>query len=63
MDAGVVDFKTDRIESGDDVSLAARTEHYRSQIGPYCEVVRARCGMAKGEVVGRLLFLGAGVAR
>jgi len=61
--AEVLDFKTDRIEAGDEVGLAARAEHYQPQIEAYCEGVRDRYGLAEGEVVGKLLFLGAGVVR
>jgi len=61
--AEVLDFKTDRIAAGDDVGLTAGTEHYQPQIEAYCEVVRERYGLAEGEVVGKLLFLGAGVVR
>ena len=61
--AEVLDFKTDRIAAGDDVGLTAGTEHYQPQIEAYCEVVRERYGLAEGEVVGKLLFLEAGVVR
>ena len=61
--AEILDFKTDTIESGDDDTLAARTEHYRPQIVAYCDVVQERYGLAKGDVAAKLVFLGVGVVR
>ena len=61
--AEILDFKTDSIESGDDDALAAHTERYRPQILAYCDVVRERYGLAKGDVGGKLVFLGAGMIR
>jgi ATP-dependent exoDNAse (exonuclease V) beta subunit len=59
--ATVLDFKTDAIGTDNAAELAERTEHYRPQIDAYCDVVRERFGLARGDVVGKLLFLAAGV--
>jgi ATP-dependent helicase/nuclease subunit A len=63
VQAEILDFKTDSVESGDDEALAAYAERYRPQIVAYCEVVREQYGLAEGDVVGWLVFLGAGVIR
>ena len=61
--AEILDFKTDSIEAGDEATLAARTEHYRPQIAAYRSVVQEQHGLAENDVVGKLVFLGAGVVR
>ena len=58
--AEILDFKTDSVESGDDETLAALTEHYGAQIVAYCSVVREQYGLAEGDVGGKLVFLRAG---
>jgi len=59
--AEILDFKTDSIESVDEGTLAVHAERYRPQILAYCDVVRERYGLAKDDVGGKLVFLGAGV--
>ena len=61
--AEILDFKTDSIEAGDETTLTDRTDYYGPQIAAYRSVVREQYGLAKSEVSGRLVFLGAGVVR
>jgi ATP-dependent exoDNAse (exonuclease V) beta subunit len=61
--AEILDFKTDSIEAGDEATLAARSEHYRPQIAAYRNVVREQYGLPENDVIGKLVFLGAGVVR
>jgi ATP-dependent helicase/nuclease subunit A len=61
--ADILDFKTDRIEAGDEEGLSARTQYYRPQIEAYCQVVREQHGLAEDEVTGKLLFLRSGEVR
>ena len=61
--AEILDFKTDRVEAGDETTLRERTEHYRPQIEEYCRVVVGIYGLAERDVRGTLVFLAAGVVR
>ena len=61
VQAEILDFKTDSVESGDDEALAAHAERYRPQILAYCNVVREQFGLTEGDVGAKLLFLGAGM--
>jgi len=63
VSAEVLDFKTDAIESGDDETLASRTDQYRPQIAAYCEVVREQYGLADEDVRGLLVFLVSGAVK
>jgi len=57
--AEILDFKTDRIEGGDDAALAAKAAYYRPQVEAYCEVAREQHGLAADAVTGKLVFFGA----
>ena len=59
--AEVLDFKTDKIESGDEAQLEERKAHYEPQIAAYCDAVSERYGLAASDVVGKLVFLSVGV--
>ena len=59
--AEVLDFKTDKIESGDEAQLEERKAHYQPQIAAYCDAVSERYGLAASEVTGKLVFLSIGV--
>ena len=61
--AEILDFKTDRVEAGDETTLRERTEHYRPQIEEYCRVVVGIYGLAERDVRGTLVSLAAGVVR
>ena len=63
IEADILDFKTDAIETGDQEPVAARTEYYRPQIAAYRSVVREQYGLAESDVSGKLVFLAAGVVR
>jgi len=59
--AEVLDFKTDKIQSGDEAQLEERKTHYEPQIAAYCDAVSERYGLAASEVTGKLVFLDIGV--
>ena len=63
IEADILDFKTDAIETDDQETVAARTEYYRPQIAAYRSVVREQYGLAESDVSGKLVFLAAGVVR
>ena len=59
--AEVLDFKTDKIESGNQAQLEERKAHYQPQIAAYCDAVSERHGLATSKVTGKLVFLSVGV--
>jgi ATP-dependent exoDNAse (exonuclease V) beta subunit len=54
--ADIVDFKTDKLESGGD-ALAAAVEFYRPQINAYRRAVAHTTGLPTQRIRGRLVFL------
>lgn len=58
--ADVIDFKTDRLEPGDDASLKARKEHYRPQLEAYRQAAARIAGLSEECIAARLVFTFAG---
>ena len=58
--ADVIDFKTDMLLPGDELSLAARTAHYRPQLDAYRRAISAMCGLPAESIAARLVFPFAG---
>ena len=59
--AEVLDFKTDKIQSGDEAQLEERKTYFEPQIAAYRDAVCERYGLAASEVTGKLVFLDIGV--
>jgi ATP-dependent exoDNAse (exonuclease V) beta subunit len=58
--ADVIDFKTDMLLPGDELSLAARTAHYRPQLEAYRRAITAMCRLPAECIAARLVFPFAG---
>ena len=54
--ATILDFKTDRIEEGDEETLAKRIEGYRPQLELYRQVLTRMSGLGEEHIETRLLF-------
>ena len=63
LQAEVLDFKTDNIDTTNQDILSAYTEYYRPQITAYCKVIKEQYGLAEEDVSGKLIFLRSGTVR
>jgi len=61
--ADVIDFKTDEIGSDGESTVRDRTEFYRPQVEAYQRAVSKMYRIESERIVGRLLFLSAGIVR
>jgi hypothetical protein len=55
--AAIIDFKTDAIDSSDDVRLARRVEHYTPQLRAYRRAVAGMYRLPQFRVATRLVFV------